>query len=218
MTLKELQTARGDHAPYSEERLAELVSIPPALRHAEPSREAGAGPTRADGRDATDLPQALEERLAERDAGPGFSKPDPALENADRAANDIAGSGGLRKLGTGTLALTGANTYTGRTTVEQGTLEVQRAMPGGATVLSGGRLRLSAGLQGNPVAANVGSLDNTGTIEFLGGATSQGATYTMSSLAIRTLRAGSPSLRSFLKLTRYCSVLPSGVLRMTVTI
>ena len=96
-------------------------------------------------------------------------------------SNDIAGSGGLRKLGTGTLALTGANTYTGRTTVEQGTLEVQRAMPGGATVLSGGRLRLSAGLQGNPVAANVGSLDNTGTIEFLGGATSQGATYTMSS-------------------------------------
>jgi hypothetical protein len=93
VTLKELQTARGDHAPYSEERLAELVSIPPALRHAEPSREAGAGPTRADGRDAPDLPQALEERLAERDAGPGFSKRDPALENADRAANDIAGSG-----------------------------------------------------------------------------------------------------------------------------
>jgi len=96
-------------------------------------------------------------------------------------SNDIAGSGGLRKRGTGTLALTGANTYTGRTTVEQGTLEVQRAMPGGADVLAGGRLRLRAGLQGTPVTANVGSLDNTGTIEFLGGDTSQGATYAMSS-------------------------------------
>lgn len=96
-------------------------------------------------------------------------------------SNAIAGSGGLRKRGTGTLALTGANTYTGATIVEQGTLEVQRAMPGGATVASGGRLRLNAGLQGNPVAANVGALDNTGTLEFLGGNTAQGATYSMSS-------------------------------------
>jgi len=101
-------------------------------------------------------------------------------------SNDIAGSGGLRKRGTGTLALTGNNTYTGRTAVEQGILEVQRAMPGGANVLANGRLRLRAGLQGNPVAANVGSLDNAGTIEFLGGDTSQGATYTMSSFRNNT--------------------------------
>ncbi|BDU17102.1 autotransporter serine protease [Lysobacter auxotrophicus] len=97
-------------------------------------------------------------------------------------SNPIAGSGGLRKRGAGTLALTGANTYTGRTTVEAGILEVQRAMPGGATVQGSGRLRLRAGLQGNPVSANVGSLDNSGTIEFLGGDTAQGATYAMSSL------------------------------------
>ncbi|MDR0181529.1 S8 family serine peptidase [Lysobacter arvi] len=96
-------------------------------------------------------------------------------------SNDIAGSGGLRKLGSGTLALTGTNSYTGRTSVEGGVLEVHRAMPGGATVQSAGRLRLRAGLQNNPATANVGSLDNSGVIEFLGGDTAQGATYAMSS-------------------------------------
>ena len=102
---------------------------------------------------------------------PGVSRP---------WSNDIAGSGGLRKRGDGTLVLSGMNAYTGRTTVERGVLEVQRAMPGGANVLANGRLRLRAGMQGNPVSANVGSLDNAGTVEFLGGDTSQGATYAMS--------------------------------------
>jgi Relaxase/Mobilisation nuclease domain len=104
--LKELQAARDAHAPHDEARLIELVTVPPTERLAEATRDAA--PTRADSRDAPEHPQALEaeaaselaaqpslldERAAEPDTAPRFSKRDPALENADRAANDIAGGG-----------------------------------------------------------------------------------------------------------------------------
>jgi len=96
-------------------------------------------------------------------------------------SNAISGSGGLRKAGTGTLALTGENTYTGRTLVELGTLEVQRALPGGALVLSAGRLDLRGGMASAPDTMNVGSLDNAGITAFSGGEKTTGTTYTMSS-------------------------------------
>ncbi|MFM7205123.1 MAG: autotransporter-associated beta strand repeat-containing protein [Planctomycetaceae bacterium] len=50
-------------------------------------------------------------------------------------AGTISGSGGLRKLGTGSLTLTGSNTYTGSTTIAAGSLVV--AATGSLTATSG---------------------------------------------------------------------------------
>ncbi|MEU4163227.1 phosphatase PAP2 family protein [Actinoplanes sp. NPDC026670] len=65
---------------------------------------------------------------------------------ADTWRNDIDGCGGLVKLGTGTLTLTGDNGYRGGTTIAQGTLVAaeKKALGDGDVTLSGGTLRLTA--------------------------------------------------------------------------
>lgn len=68
--------------------------------------------------------------------------------NTFTIAGNINGSGNLNKIGAGTLALTGANTYTGTTTVSAGTLNaaVTNALggtTGSITVSRGGTLLLS---------------------------------------------------------------------------
>ena len=41
-----------------------------------------------------------------------------------RLASDISGTGTLTKIGAGTTTLTGANTYSGTTTISAGTLQI----------------------------------------------------------------------------------------------
>ncbi|WP_162559393.1 autotransporter domain-containing protein [Microvirga sp. 17 mud 1-3] len=58
----------------------------------------------------------------------------------------ISGLGALTKVGTGTLTLTGVNSYAGGTTISQGTLEIQSAAALGSlgrspVILNGGQLR-----------------------------------------------------------------------------
>ena len=65
---------------------------------------------------------------------------------SDRWRNDIAGKGKLIKLGTGTLQLGGANTWTGGTQVDAGTLEglSAKAFGAGDVYVGAGKLRSNA--------------------------------------------------------------------------
>lgn len=79
-------------------------------------------------------------------------------------ANVISGLGTLTQLGTGTAILSGANTYTGLTTVSAGTLNVTGSIAGNVTVGGTGRL-----LIGNSDAIG-GTITTTGsTIAFANG-------------------------------------------------
>ncbi|GAK69557.1 hypothetical protein RRU01S_07_00820 [Agrobacterium rubi TR3 = NBRC 13261] len=85
----------------------------------------------------------------------------------DRWTNDIAGPGRLVKTGTGALELNGANSYSGGTVVNDGTLNVssKTALGTGSVLVSGGTLQLSA----------VGGVDVGGNYSQTGGTLSLGA-------------------------------------------
>jgi autotransporter-associated beta strand protein len=72
---------------------------------------------------------------------------DGGLAGADSWRNDIDGPGGLVKLGTGTLILTGDNRYSGGTVVKAGTLVAASPSPlgSGDVRLQGGTLRTNPG-------------------------------------------------------------------------
>lgn len=105
----------------------------------------------------------------------------------DMWSNDISGTGGLTKGGTGLLILGGNNTYSGGTRVSGGTLALTGTMVGdltidaGASFVSGGGYSVASGStltnagtfqSVNSSLVNMGTINNSGTL--LGGLTNLG--------------------------------------------
>lgn len=100
----------------------------------------------------------------------------------------IAGTGTLEKKGAGTLTLSGNNSYTGATTVTEGTLTISHANAlgtgaGNTTVANGAQLRLSGVGTGEALVLNGQGPSNGGALNNAGGGNTVSGAITLGSAA-----------------------------------
>ncbi|WP_228124555.1 autotransporter serine protease [Glaciimonas soli] len=104
-------------------------------------------------------------------------------------SNNIAGDAGLLKGGTGTLTLSGTNTYTGLNQIAGGTLNITGSITSGVQIDAAGNLAGAGGHIGGSVANN-GTLSNTGKGLTIAGNYTASATSVLVNDAISTLTVG----------------------------
>lgn len=104
----------------------------------------------------------------------------------------ISGSGSLIKQGPGILSLDEANTYTGNTTVAEGTLRAMETLPGDVIVNSGAVLQ-GAAYNGAPpgLPGTAGDLSNGGRVEVGGGDARVRGSYTSAATGTLAVSLGS---------------------------
>ena len=93
----------------------------------------------------------------------------------------ISGTGGLTKIGSGALMLTGASTYTGPTNVNAGILDVNGSLASAVTVNNGGTLMGNGTIGGLTISSggivapgnSIGTLNVSGNVAFAAGSTYQ---------------------------------------------
>ena len=123
-----------------------------------------------------------------------------AVNIAGVVANGGTAAGSLVYSGTGTLTLSGANTYTGGTTVGSGIVNIQNNSAlgtGAASVASGGTLQLQGGLTNvaNAMTLNgTGSGSSNGALESVSGANTVSGAVTLGSAAEINSDAGTLSI------------------------
>ena len=100
----------------------------------------------------------------------------------------IGGSGGLNKTGSGTLVLSGANTYTGTTTVNAGVLNIRNSAAlgttiAGTTVSTGAELQLQGGIAvgSEALTLNGTGVTNSGALHSISGNNSWAGNITIGS-------------------------------------
>ena len=102
----------------------------------------------------------------------------------------ISGSGSFNKIGSGTLILTGANSYSGATTVSAGVLNIQNAnalgtAAGNTTVAGGAALQIQGGITtaAEALTLNGTGVANDGALRNIAGNNTYGGAITLGSAA-----------------------------------
>jgi autotransporter-associated beta strand protein len=108
-------------------------------------------------------------------------------------AGSITGNAALTKAGAGTLTLSGANNYTGATSVSGGALIVAGSLGSTATSVSGGAMLAGSGTIGGAVTANAGSFLSPGTAPFTGTSMTVGGGLTLNANTLYFDLSSSPS-------------------------
>ena len=126
-------------------------------------------------------------------------------ETYSNSINDEGAGGSLKKIGGGTLILSGADSYSGTTTIGNGTLEVDGSLIGGSVTVNTNAILDGMGTIGGPVTINSG-----GTLAV---STAMGADAVVGMFSVYSNLTLNGSCTNFLRITKTGGAPASDVIR-----